>query len=148
MVRYGQKVYSPLIEKGRADLILAFEQLEGLRWLSFLKKKGLLVLCQEKIYPLPVLIGKDKYPEEKEIESILEKFKVNFYLIDAGKLAVKAGSKRSLNLVLLGFLAKFLNIPKTHWYRAIRERVPAKTVEINIKAFDLGYEQALSSVRQ
>ncbi|MCL6472129.1 MAG: indolepyruvate oxidoreductase subunit beta [Firmicutes bacterium] len=137
MVRFGSRVYSPVIEKRKADFILAFEQLEALRWADYLKPGGVLIMNTEKIKPLPVLIGNDDYPED--IEGMLRQKGIEVIKIDANKLAEEAGSKKAANVVLLGCLATYLPIKKEGWYTFIERRVPPKTIEANKKAFDIGY---------
>lgn len=136
-VKMADKVYSPLIEKGEADIILAFERLEALRWLEFLKAGGKMVINTQKINPMPVIIGKAKYPE-----GIVEKIKENYEnieVIDALKAARESGSIKAVNIVLLGVMAKSTDIKKEVWLEAIREVVPQRLLDINIKAFESGY---------
>lgn len=138
MVKFGSKVHSPIIEKGKADYILAFEQLEGYRWVEYLKDGGVMIMNTEKIPPLPVLMGKMEYPED-----IAEQIKargVNLIAVDATDYAERAGSKRAANMVLLGCLAALMPIQTELWHNYIERRVPQKTIEINIKAFNTGYE--------
>ncbi len=136
-VRYGEKVFSSVIEKGEADIILSFEQLESARWLPYLKKGGVLITGTQKIDPMPVIMGKAKYPE-----NIIEKLKeqgVCVIPVDALSLALEAGSAKSANVVLLGAAVKFLGIDKAEFAEIVRTSVPPKTVEANLKAFELGY---------
>ena len=137
-VRYGEKVFSSVIEKGEADIILSFEQLESARWLPYLKKDGVLITGTQKIDPMPVIMGKAKYPE-----NIIEKLKsqgVCVIPVDALLLALEAGSAKSANVVLLGAAVKFLGIDKDEFAEIVRTSVPPKTVEANLKAFELGYQ--------
>lgn len=137
-VRYGEKVFSSVIEKGEADIILSFEQLESARWLPYLKKDGVLITGTQKIDPMPVIMGKAKYPE-----NIIEKLKsqgVCVIPVDALSLALEAGSAKSANVVLLGAAVKFLGIDKDEFAEIVRTSVPPKTVEANLKAFELGYQ--------
>ena len=136
-VRYGDKVYSPLIDRGEADMIIAFEQLEAARWLSYLKPGGVLIASTQKIDPMPVIMGKTDYPENI-LEEIKEKG-VKVIAVDALKLAEQAGSAKSTNVVLLGVAAHFLGFDKERWEQVVRSSVPPKTVNINEKAFELGY---------
>ncbi len=136
-VKFDKKVYSPLIEKGEADLILAFEQLEALRWIEYLKEGGRMIINEQKINPMPVIIGKAKYPED-----ILGKIKENYQntvSIDALKIARQCGNIKAVNIVLLGLLAKSTDIDKNIWLDAIKETVPPKLLEVNLKAFEAGY---------
>lgn len=137
-VRYGEKVFSSVIEKGEADIILSFEQLESARWLPYLKKGGVLITGTQKIDPMPVIMGKASYPE-----NILEKLSekgVKVIPVDALTLALEAGSAKSANVVLLGAAVKFLGIDKDEFAEIVRSSVPPKTVEANLKAFESGYK--------
>lgn len=139
-VRYGEKVYSPVIEKGEADIIISFEQLESARWLPYLKKGGVLISSTQKIDPMPVIMGKAQYPE-----SILEKLSekdITLVSVDALSLALEAGTAKCANIVLLGAAVKYLGIDKEMWVDIIKTTVPAKTIDINLKAFELGYTKA------
>ncbi|HZD60502.1 MAG TPA: indolepyruvate oxidoreductase subunit beta, partial [Anaerolineae bacterium] len=138
MVRFGDKVYSPIVEKGHADYILAFEQLEALRWSDFLKSDGTIIMSDEIIKPLPVLLDKAEYPDD--IEERIRKRAVNLVTVNAGEMAKGVGNRRAANTVLLGCLAAFMPIPKDVWLGCIEGRVPAKTIEINKNAFAIGYE--------
>lgn len=136
-VRYGDKVYSPVINKGGADIILAFEQLEAYRYLEFLKKDGKLIVNTQKIDPMPVIIGAAKYPE-----GIIEKISelgVSLIALDAAELALKAGNVKAVNVALIGVLASKMDIDKNVWLEVIKETVPPKFYEVNVAAFELGY---------
>jgi len=135
-VKYGEKVYSPIIDKGEADIILAFEELEAYRALPFLKKDGKIIINSQKINPMPVITGAAQYPE-----NITDKIsaKVDAVVTDAVSLAKEAGNIKSVNVVLIGIMAKSTDIEYEKWIKTIKETVPEKFVDINIKAFDLGY---------
>lgn len=136
-VKMGEKVYSPLIEKGEADVILAFEQLEALRWIEYLKADGKLITSDQKIDPMPVIIGKAKYPENI-LPKLRDKVK-NIVSTDALKIAKECGNIKAVNTVLIGMLAASSDIEKEVWLEAIREVVPQKFLEVNLKAFEAGY---------
>ena len=138
-VKFGEKVYSPIIDEGEADIILAFEVLEAYRALPFLKKGGKMIVNDQKINPMPVITGAAAYPE-----NILEKLSAvaDVTALDALTLAEKAGSAKAVNVVLLGVLAKNTDIPKEAWLRAVEATVPPKFLEINRTAFSLGYDFA------
>lgn len=139
-VRIGEDVYSPVIEAGEADIIVAFEQLEAYRWAHFLKKDGVLIVNTQKIVPLTVLIGAQTYPD-----SILGDLKgrVERYLeLDGLKLATEAGNAKATNVVLMGVLSKYLDFPEEAWQNALAEKIPAKLLELNKKAFALGVAEA------
>lgn len=135
-VKYGDKVYSPIIDKGGADVVLAFELLEAYRAMPFVKKGGKMIANTQKISPMPVITGKMEYPENIE-EKLAEK--VSLQTVDALALAEKAGNIKAVNVVLIGLLAKSSEIPYEKWVAAIEKTVPEKFLEVNKKAFDLGY---------
>ena len=135
-VKYGEKVYSPIIDKGEADIILAFEMLEAMRALPFLKKGGKMIANTQKMNPMPVITGAMEYPEdiEKKIAT-----KANLQAVDALSLAEQAGNIKAVNVVLIGLLAKSTDTDKQVWIDTIKETVPEKLLEVNLKAFELGY---------
>ena len=137
-VRFGENVASTVIEKGEADMVLSFELLESARWLPYLKKDGVLISNTQKINPMPVITGQMSYPED--IENKLRSTGVRLQTVDALTLAEKAGSAKSVNVVLLGVAAKYFGIEREAWEEAIRATVPPKTVDINLAAFAAGYE--------
>lgn len=135
-VRYGDKVASPVIDKGEADYIVSFELLEAARWLPFLKKDGQIVTNVQQIDPMPVITGAAEYPENL-VEKLNESgAKVD--AIDCVKLAEEAGSVKAVNLVLMGRLSHYFNLPEEAWMDALEANVPPKFVELNKKAFALG----------
>lgn len=136
-VKMGEKVHSPLIEKGEADVILAFEQLEALRWVDYLSADGRLITNDQKIDPMPVIMGKAKYPE-----NIISKLKENVKNIsstDALKIAKECGNIKAVNMVLIGMMAATVDIEKEIWLEAMKEVIPQKLMEVNLKAFIAGY---------
>lgn len=135
-VRYGEKVYSPVIDKGQADIILAFELLEAYRALPYLKEGGKIIVNNQKINPMPVIIGAAKYPE-----SLSDKLsdKADTTVIDALALAKKAGNIKAVNVVLIGVMAKNTDIEYETWVETIKNTVPEKFLEVNLKAFEYGY---------
>ena len=137
-VRYGEKVDSPVINEGEADVILAFEQLEAARFLPYLKQGGAIVVNTQKIDPMPVVTGTASYPEGL-LDKIQEKG-IRLLALDALSLAEEAGSQKAVNVVLIGAMAKKLNSDPDIWIKAIQETVPPKFLEMNLKAFRLGYE--------
>jgi len=136
-VKFGEKVYSPIIEKGEADILLAFEELEGLRWLDYLKPTGKIILNRQIINPMPVIIGKAKYPEN--ITGKIKEAVKNTVVVEALPIAKECGNSKAVNVVLLGVLAKSTEVEKEVWVDAIREIVPQKLLDINMKAFEAGY---------
>ena len=135
-VKYGDKVYSPIVDKGEADIILAFELLEAYRALPYLKKGGKIIVNDQKIDPMPVISGLAQYPE-----NITEKLKAvcDCTVVDALSLAKEAGNTKSVNVVLIGVMAKSTDIPYEKWVETVKATVPAKFLDANLKAFELGY---------
>ncbi len=136
-VRAGEKVYSPIINPGEADLILAFEQLEAARWLSYLKKDGTVIVNTQKMDPMPVVTGAEQYPEG--ILEAIQRAGARLEAVDALALAMDAGSVKAVNVVLIGVMARQTDIPKEVWQEAVRTVVPERFVELNLKAFEAGY---------
>lgn len=135
-VKYGEKVFSPIIDKGEADIILAFERLEAARALPYLKKGGKIILNDRAIAPMPVITGAAEYPQNI-VDELSEKADV--IAIDALSLSLEAGSSKAVNVVLIGVLARSSDIPKEVWIETIKNTVPQKFLELNLKAFELGY---------
>lgn len=136
-VRYGEKVYSPLIEEGEADFIVSFEKIEAARWLSCLKKDGKIIVNTQQIDPMPVIIGAAQYPSDV-LDEIKEKGAF-VDAIDALSLANEAGSSKAVNIVLMARLAKYFDISYDKWIETIEKTVNPKFIELNKKAFELGY---------
>ena len=139
-VKYADKVYSPIIDEGEADVVLAFELLEAYRALPYLKKGGKVIVNTQAMDPMPVIIGAMKYPE-----NIAEKMAkmVDVTAVDALSLAKEAGNIKAVNVVLIGFMAKATDIPYDTWIETIKTTVPAKFLEVNLKAFNLGYNYTI-----
>ena len=135
-VKYGDEVFSPIIEKGEADIILAFEMLEAYRAMPYLKKGGKIIVNTQEIDPMPVITGAMDYPEN--IRELLSD-SVNTVFVDALTLAEEAGNFKAVNVVLIGVMAKSTDIPYEKWVETINTTVPPKFLEVNLKAFDLGY---------
>ncbi len=136
-VRYGDKVDSPLVEKGEADIIVAFEQLEALRWASHLKPGGKLLMNTQKISPMPVITGAAQYPEE--IVDAVKAKAGTVIAVDAASEAKRIGLVKAVNVVMLGVLASCAGIEKEHWLEAVSKTVPARFLEKNLEAFESGY---------
>ena len=139
-VKYGDKVYSPTVEKGEADLILAFEQLEAARWLPYLKPDGKVIVNTQQMDPMPVITGAAEYPDHV-IEAI-ERAGAQVIAEDALSLAVEASSPKAVNVVLIGLMAKRMQFGKQVWLDALRATVPEKFLEMNLRAFELGYSRS------
>lgn len=138
-VKYGEKVYSPVIDTGMADVILAFESLEAYRALPYLKQGGKMIVNTQQIDPMPVITGAMTYPKRicEKLEQVCD-----LTAVDALQLAIKAGSQKTVNVVLLGVMAKSSEIPYEKWVETIQNTVPEKFLEMNLKAFALGYAAA------
>jgi indolepyruvate ferredoxin oxidoreductase beta subunit len=137
-IRFGSKVYSPIIGKGEADLIVAFEKMEALRWISYLKKGGKMVINDYEIPSVPILMGKAEYPAGI-LEELSAKAKVSVF--KAAEIASELGNSKIMNVVLLGALVKALDVPGIDWEQVIRDNVKAGFEDLNIKAFKAGQTQ-------
>ncbi|HHX12598.1 MAG TPA: indolepyruvate oxidoreductase subunit beta [Clostridiales bacterium] len=135
-VRYGDKVYEPIVEEGQADVIIAFEKLEAIRYAHFLKEGGAMIVNDQRIDPMPVVIGAAKYPENI-IEDLEKKYRV--YKIDAMSEAKKLGNSKVFNIIVLGIAAQHMDFTEEDWLTVIEDTVPKKTIDINKKAFTVGY---------
>ena len=136
-VRFGEKVYSPVVDLGEADYILSFELLESARWIGYLKKGGRLITNTHRTPPMPVITGAAEYPSN--IEARLREL-ADVTALEAMPLAAQAGSAKAVNVVLVGVLSRSMDIPEEKWLRAIEETVPPKFAELNRRAFLLGRE--------
>ena len=135
-VRYGDKVASPVIDRGEADFIVSFEVLEAARWVSFLRKDGQIVTSTQQIDPMPVVTGAAEYPE-----NLVEKMRsagAKVDALDCLSLAKQAGSSKAVNIVLMGRLSHYFDLPEEAWQKAMEAIVPPKFLEMNKKAFELG----------
>ena len=136
-VRYGEKVAEPIVEEGQADVLIAFERLEALRYAHFLKKDGVIVVNDHRIDPITVVTGAAEYPENI-IENLETEHKV--LKVKAMEEALKLGNSKVFNIIVLGVAAKHMDFSKEAWLEVIEKTVPPKTVEINKQAFLLGFE--------
>ena len=136
-VRYGDKVNEPIVEEGQADVLIAFEKLEAMRYAHFLKKDGVLIVNNQEIAPMTVVTGNATYPEGI-IETLKEKY--NVIDIDAMAKAREIGNTRCFNVIILGVAARSMDFTKEQWLDVIANTVPQKTIEINQKAFIAGFE--------
>jgi indolepyruvate ferredoxin oxidoreductase beta subunit len=139
--RFGQKVYSPLIKEGDVDILFAFEQLEGLRWLNHLKPRGKIVMNDHKINPPAVNLGEMEYPKDIP-EIIRSKFK-ELYLVRGTEVAIQLGDARAANVVLLGAISKLFEVKEDLWLKIILNSLPPKVHDLNRKAFDAGRAQVV-----
>lgn len=138
-VRYGDKVYSPIIGKGQADIIVSFEKMEAMRMLEYLKKGGIMVVNDHAIPSMPILTGAAEYPE-----GIIEelKSKVKTIVFKAADVARELGNPKTQNIVLLGALIKAIGLENLDWDKAIEQEVKPRFVDINKKALQKGMELA------
>ena len=136
-VRYGEKVAEPIVEEGQADVLIAFERLEALRYAHFLKKDGAIVVNDWRIDPITVVTGVAEYPDNI-IENLEKEHKV--YKVNAMEEALKLGNSKVFNIIVLGMAARHMDFSKEAWLNVIEKTVPPKTIEINKKAFLLGFE--------
>ena len=137
-VRFGEKVYSPIIDKGEADYIVSFELLEAARYTEYLKPDGKIVTNTQQINPMPVITGAAEYPADLVAKMQAKGIDVDAF--DALKLAEEAGSSKAVNIVLMGHLSRYFEFTMEEWLTAIEQSVPAKFLELNKKAFLLGRE--------
>ena len=135
-VRFGDKVYSPVIDKGEADFIVSFELLEAARWTEYLKPGGKIVVNTQKISPMPVITGAAEYPQG--LAEQMQAAGLDVDAFDALALAEQAGSSKAVNIVLMGHLSRYFDFAEEEWLDAIEKSVPAKFLELNKTAFMLG----------
>lgn len=145
-VRYGEKVDSPIIGKGSADVMVAFEKVEAVRWLEYLKPGGALVVNNYEIPSATVISGAEVYPE-----GVMEKLQAtveNIYVIDAAKEAMELGNIKAQNIVLLGGLIKAMGVEGVDWNKMVEQNVKPRFVELNLKAINKGMELVASEVKE
>ncbi len=139
-VRFGDKVYSPIIDKGQADFIVSFEKLEAARYVEYLKPDGRIVTNTQEVDPMPVITGAMEYPSD--LVEKMEDLGIAVDAMDCLSLADQAGSSKAVNIVLMGRLSRYFDIPEEKWQQAIADCVPEKFVDVNLKAFALGRGEA------
>jgi indolepyruvate ferredoxin oxidoreductase beta subunit len=134
-VRYGEKVYSPIIGRGQADVLVAFEKMEAVRYAEFLKPGGVAVINNHAIVPAPVAAGLATYPE-----GLIEAMQASFrcLLVDGARIAREIGNPRVMNIVLFGAMVKAFGMTDIDWHAVLRDNLPAKLLDVNLKAFDAG----------
>lgn len=135
-VRYGDKVYEPIVEEGQADVLIAFERLEAMRYAHFLKKDGVMIVNDQRMDPMTVVTGAAQYPQDI-IETLQESYRV--VAVDAMGEAKKLGNARVFNTIIIGVAAQSMDFEEKQWLSIIEKVVPPKTVEINQKAFKAGF---------
>lgn len=136
-VRFGKEVFSPIIGKGQADILVSFESMEALRWLEYLKPDGKVVINNYEIPSVPILMGKADYPADV-IGAI--KAKADTTVITAGTIAAELGNAKAMNIVLLGALVKAMKLTEVDWEAEIAKQVKPALVELNVRAFRAGME--------
>lgn len=135
-IKFGEKVYTSSIDEGEADVLVAFEKMEAARYMKLLKKEGILLVNDEEIYSVPILAGYEEYPSDL-IEELRKKIE-NTKVINASKVATEIGEPKAQNIVMLGALVKALDLQSIDWIGLIKEHLPEKFHEVNIKAFEKG----------
>ena len=135
-VRYGDKVYSPVIDKGQADVIVAFELLEAARWLEYLKPGGRIIVNTQKTDPMPVITGQAKYPTDLVEKMVASGAQVD--AVDALPIAETAGTAKAVNIVLMGRMSRYFDFPEEAWLDALKAVVPERLLDVNLKAFAMG----------
>jgi len=139
-VRYGRNVRSPVLCRGEADLLVGFEKMEALRWISYLSSEGMLIVNNQEIHPMPVILGQAEYPSE--LEHILSNAVSRVLVVEAAKVARKLGNPKTTNMVLLGTVINALGLADDRWIETIRACVPRNALEVNQRAFFAGLELA------
>ncbi|MEW6034062.1 MAG: indolepyruvate oxidoreductase subunit beta [Chloroflexota bacterium] len=147
-VRWGRRVFSPMVKRGEADFLLAFEQLEGARWAPYLRDGGVAVVADVVVVPVSVIGSTTPYPTWDEIERTLCRYTDQVYRLPAMKIGLELGNPRALNMVMLGFLSAFLELEAEAWTGNIRRHLPPKFVESSLAAFDRGAAEALAMKKE
>lgn len=140
-IRFGKKAHTPLIEKGDADIILAFEKLEALRYIEYLKKEGAMIVNDCEIPPVTTLRGDEGYPDQEIFEQLEDRVD-SLIVLDSTKIAEQSGNIRTQNIVLVGALVKLLNLNRETFEDTIKEIVPEKYLEVNLRSFNSGWSLA------
>ena len=143
-LRMGDRVFSPTIRKGEADFLLAFERLEGARWADYLHEGSIAIINDLAIPPLSVVGGASAYPSTTEVEEILREYTDHLYIIPGTRIAQEMGNPQVLNVLLVDFLSIFLDIEEKSYIEDLSQRVPQKVLQLNLKAFARGREEALA----
>ena len=138
-VRFGSKVYSPVIDERQADILVSFEKVEAVRWLGYLKPGGMLVVNDYEIHPLSVLTGAAKYPGD--VAEQLRAEVPNLMLFDAGKIATELGNVKAQNIVLLGALVQGMKLDDIDWNAVMKDVIPPRMYDLNVRAFEAGRKQ-------
>lgn len=142
-VRWGETVHSPIVPEGRADFLVAFEVLEGLRWLDQVQPDGTVLINQQEIHPVTVSSGYATYPDKETVERSLEAAADHVYRVPALQMAQELDNARVLNVVLLGALSALLPVEPQVWQKVLKERVPSRYMDLNLQAYSRGREWML-----
>jgi indolepyruvate ferredoxin oxidoreductase beta subunit len=140
-VRLAEKVYSPLIQEGGVDILLAFEKLEGIRWANYLRPGGIAIVNDHALPPLSVNLGAEKYPSDVEVMQLLRQRAGKIYLVAGTRQAIALGNARTLNIFMLGSLSVFLPFTVPDWQNAIQKHLPEKLWKLNMTAFAAGRKE-------
>ena len=143
-LRLGRQVFSPMIRKGEANILLAFERLEGARWADYLHQNGIAIINDLAIPPLSVVGGASTYPSTAEVEEMIRRHTDYLFIIPGSHIAQEMGNPQVLNVLLVGFLSVFLDIDEQSYIEDLSHRVPQKVLQLNLKAFARGREEALA----
>ena len=146
-VRWGKKVYSPMIKKGEVDFLLAFEQLEAARWISYVRPGGAAIVADSVVVPVSAVTGDTPYPKWDAIKKILSQYTANIYLVPADRIAAEVNNPRAVNMAMLGFLSAFLELPAEAWTDTMRRRLPSKFMQSSVDAFLKARAEAEAAIR-
>ncbi|MBM4445170.1 MAG: indolepyruvate oxidoreductase [Chloroflexi bacterium] len=141
-LRVGERVFSPMIKKGEADFLMGFERLEGARWVEYLREGGVAIVNNLAIPPLSVVGGASRYPSVSDVEEILRRRTKTIYFVPGTQIAAELGNPQVLNVLLVGFLSAFLDIDERAYIDDLSQRVPQKFLQLNLKAFARGRQEA------
>jgi len=140
-IRIAEHVWSPLVMQGTADFLIAFEKLEALRWSPYLRPNGTVIVNNQVTPPLSVSLGVNRYPDDQEIYRTIRQVTDHIYTVQGSQSVIGLGDIRTLNMFMLGCISHFLPIEIKVWEECIRQRLPAKILEINLTAFNKGREE-------
>jgi len=140
-LRMADRVFSPLINQGEADILLAFEKLEAARWSHYLKPSGIAIINNQALPPLSVNLGNEHYPGDEEIVNIIKQQTVNLYIIDGIRIVMELGNVKTLNVLMLGCLSHFIPFTNEVWRSSIIQNLPSKVLDFNMNAFEIGMKE-------
>ena len=141
-VRWGRRIFSPLIRKGQVDFLLGFEQLEAARWAPYLKRDGVAIVSDVAIIPVSVIQGNISYPDRSKVKDILSQYTDEIYFLPTTKIGIEIDNPRALNIIMLGSLSVFLELKAETWIEDIRNRLPSRFIESSLEAFSKGATEA------